>query len=199
MGKAAQLATSATKKLLSGFRPSTLHQYHRMWLDFIGFQVAAGLLASQVTVKILLSFLEYLHQNHISSGQLPLTAIRAMHIVNCLETSSFKDERLPLFLKASRIQRLFKPRVLAHLDISLLDHIIMQCDKFQFPVGFKPLYLLMFFSFLRLSNVLLHSVAKFDYTRQLARADVIFGTTGAVLLIKWSKTMQNRRDFVTTV
>ena len=55
----------------------------------------------------------------------------------------------------------------------------------------------MFFSFLRLSNVLPHSIAKFDHTRQLARADVIFGTSGAVLLIKWSKTMQNRRDFVT--
>ena len=120
-----------------------------------------------------------------------------MHIVNGLETSSFKDERLPLFLKVSKIQRPFKPRVLAHLDISLLDHIIMQCDKFQFPVVFKSLYLLMFFSFLRLSNVLPHSVAKFDYTRQLARADVILGTSGAVLLIKWSKTMQNRRDFVT--
>ena len=120
-----------------------------------------------------------------------------MHIVNRLETSSFKDERLPLFLKASRIQRPFKPRVLAHLYISLLDHIIKQCNKFQFPVVFKPLYLLMFFFFLRLSNVLPHSVAKFDYTRQLARADVIFGTTGAILLIKWSKIMQNRRDFAT--
>ena len=40
-----------------------------------------------------------------------------------------------------------------------------------------------------------HSVAKFDHTRQLARADVIFGETGAVLLIKWSKTMHNRKDF----
>ena len=28
-------------------------------------------------------------------------------------------------------------------------------------------------------------------------SDVIFGATGAVLLIKWSKTLQNRRDFVT--
>ena len=133
MRRAAQLATSATKKLWSGFRPSTLHQYHRMWLDFIGFQVAAGLLAYQVTVKILLSFLEYFQQNHISAGQLQnyLTAIRAMHIVNGLKTVSFKDERLPLFLKASRIQRPFKPRVLAHLDISLLDHLIMQCGNFN--------------------------------------------------------------------
>ena len=42
-----------------------------------------------------------------------------------------------------------------------------------------------------------HAINQFDFTRHLARADVIFGITGAVLLIKWSKTMQNRRDFVT--
>ena len=162
-----------------------------MWMDFIVFQVAAGLLSYQVTVKILLSFLEYLHQNHISSGHLQnyLTAIRAMHIAHGLETAAFKDERLPLFLKVSRIQRPFKHRMLAHLDIFLLEHIIKQCDQCQFPVVFKPLYLLMF--------LLPHSVAKFDYSRPLARADVIFGITGAVLLIKWSKTMQNRRDFAT--
>ena len=146
MGNAAQLVTSAVAKLLSGFRPSTLHQYRRMWMDFIAFQVAAGLLDYQVTVKLLLSFFEYLHQNHISSGQLQnyLSAIRAMHIVNGLKTAAFKDERLSLFLKASRIHRPFRPRVLAHLDISLLD-IVKQCDQFQFPVVYKPLYLLMFF------------------------------------------------------
>ena len=120
-----------------------------------------------------------------------------MHIVHGLETAVFRDERLSLFLKAIRIQRPFKPRLLAHLDISLLEHIIKQGDQCQFPVVFKALYLLMFFSFLRLLNVLPHSVANFDYTRQLARADVIFEVTGAVLLIKWSKNMQNRRDFAT--
>ena len=40
-------------------------------------------------------------------------------------------------------------------------------------------------------------MASFDHTRQLARGDVIFGETGAVLLLKWSKTMQNRKDFAT--
>ena len=199
MGRAAQLATCAAAKLLSGFRPSTLYQYRRMWMDFIGFQVAAGLLSHHVTVEVLLYFLEYLHQNHISSGHLQnyLTAIRAMHIVHGLETAAFRDERLSLFFKAIRIQRPFKPRLLAHLDIALLEQIIKQCHQCQFPVVFKPLYLTMLFSFLRSSNVLPHSVAKFDHTRQLARADVIFEVTGAVLLIKWSKTLHNRRDFAT--
>ena len=199
MGIAAQLASSAFAKLLSGFRPSTIQQYRRMWADFISFQEAAGLPSYQVNVTLLLSFLEYLHENNISVAQLQnyLSAIRAMHIVHGFETAPFKDERLPLFLKAIRIHRPLNPRVLTHLDIPLLEKILSLCDHMQFPQVFKPLYLLMFFSFLRMSNVLPHAVTQFDFTRHLARADVIFGATGAVLLIKWSKTLQNRRDVVT--
>ena len=185
MENAAQLATSAVDKLMSGFRPSTLRQYRRMWSDFIAFQVAAGLLSYQVNVHLLLAFLEYLNHNGIASSQLQnhLPAIRALHILHGLNTSAFRDERLCLFVKALKI----------HLDVPLLECIIKQCDNLEFPVVFKPLYLVVFFSFLRLSNVLPHSVASFDHTRQLARGDVIFGDLGAVLLLKWSKRMQNRK------
>ena len=199
MGIRAQLASSAFAKLLSGFCPSTLQQYRRMWVDLISFQAAAGLPSYQVNVTLLLSFFKYLHENNISVAQLQnyLSAIRAMHIALGLETAPFKDEQLPLFLKAIRIHRPLNPRVLAHLDIPLLEKILYLCDHMQFPQVFKPLYLLMFFSFLRMSNVVPHAVTQFDFTRHLARADVIYGATGAVLLIKWSKTLQNRRDVVT--
>ena len=166
--------------LLSGFRPSTLQQYRRMWTDFLSFQAAAGLPSYQVNVTLLLSFLEYLHKNNISAAQLQnyLSAIRAMHIAHGLETAPFKDERLPLFFKAIRIHRPFKPKVLAHLDIPLLENIIHLCDHMQLSQVFKLLYLLTFFSFLRMSNVLPHAVTQFDFTRHLARADVILGPLG---------------------
>ena len=198
-GEAAQLATFAADRLLSGFCPSTLRQYQRMWNDFLAFQVAAGLLPSQVTVQLLLSFLECLHQNNMSQTQIAnyLTAIRALHIVYGLDTNAFKDERLSLFLKSLKLQAPFKPKLVLSLDIELLRKIVDQCDLLQFPIVFKPLYLVAFFSFMRLSNLLPHSVATFDYTKQLAKGDVIFGHHGAVLVITWSKTMQNRKDFAT--
>ena len=40
-------------------------------------------------------------------------------------------------------------------------------------------------------------MAGFDHTRQLARADYISTVDGSVLLIKWSKTLQNRKDIAT--
>ena len=71
------------------------------------------------------------------------------------------------------------------------------CDLLRLPTLFKPLYLLCFFSFLRLSNILPHSIAAFDHTRQLARVYYICTSDGVVLLIKWSKTMQNSKDIAT--
>ena len=191
-----QLATSAADRL-SGFRPSTLRQYRRMWSDFLAFHVAAGLLPCQVTVQMLLSFLEFLHHNAISPGQISnyLTALRALHIVYGLHTSAFKDERLPWFLKSLKLQAPFKPKLVLSMDIELLQRIVDQCDKLSFSVVFKPLYLVAFFSFMRLSNLLPHSVSTFDHTRQLAKGDVIFGQQGAVLVGTWSKTMQNRKEF----
>ena len=50
---------------------------------------------------------------------------------------------------------------------------------------------------MRLSNLLPQSVSSFDHTRQLAKGDVIFGQQGAVLVVTWSKTMQNRKEFTT--
>ena len=195
MKNATQLAMTAVDKHMSGFHPSTLRQYRRVWSDFFAFQMAAGLLSYQVKVHLFLGFLEYLNHNGVACSQLQnhLTAIRALHILHGLDTSAFRDERLGLFVKALKIQAPFNPRISAHLDIPLLERIIEQCNNLQFPVVFKPLYLVVFFSFLRLSKVLPHSVASFDHTRQLARRDVIFRESGAVLLLKWSKTMQNRK------
>ena len=54
-----------------------------------------------------------------------------------------------------------------------------------------------FFPFLRISNILPHTIASFDLSRHLARRDVIFGPQQATIIIKWSKTLQDRRNIKT--
>ena len=66
----------------------------------------------------------------------------------------------------------------------------------EYPIVYQALYLLCFFSFLRLSNILPHSVNTFDITRQLCRGDLSFSPHN-VILIKWSKTMQDRQSVST--
>ena len=48
-----------------------------------------------------------------------------------------------------------------------------------------------FFSFLRLSNLVPHVVTQYSPLKHLSRGDVIFRPGKAVILVKWSKTMQN--------
>ena len=161
--------------------------------------MAAGLPPHQVDVFILLSFMEYLVQNSQSQGNIAnyMAGLRAFHIIHGLNTTPFTDERTSLYLKSLKLQAPLAPPRRSSLDIQLLQNILQSCEKFRFPSIFQPLYLLCFFSFLRLSNILPHSVASFDHTRHLARGDYISTSNGAVLLIKWSKTLQNRKDIVT--
>ena len=48
-----------------------------------------------------------------------------------------------------------------------------------------------------MSNLLPHSQLSFDPTRQLCRGDLIFSSDTITVIIKWSKTIQNRRNTTT--
>ena len=198
-GPAAQLATSAATRLLHGFRPSTFKQYTRMWSDFQAFKVAAGLQPSEVTVHILLAFMEYLSQNKQSKSTISnyMAAIRAFHIIYACDTVPFKDQRISWFLKSLQITAPLTPKIRTTLNIEVLTSIVQICANLEAPAVFIPLYLTCFFSFLRLSNILPHTIHTFDVSRQLARGDLIISKNSALLIIKWSKTIQNRKDIVT--
>ena len=83
------------------------------------------------------------------------------------------------------------------LNTDLLLMIVKTCEAFEHPVAYKALYLFTYFSFLRMSNILPHLTAAYDFTRHISRGDIIFSQTGATIIIKWSKTIQNRKDIRT--
>jgi integrase len=68
------------------------------------------------------------------------------------------------------------------------------CDQ-QGTLGktLKSAYLLLFFSFVRQSNIAPRSAKAYDFTRHLSIADIFFSPPGAILLIKWTKTIQYGR------
>ena len=120
-----------------------------------------------------------------------------LFIIYGFSTESFRDQRIQLYLKALKLNAPFQPTIRPTLDIQKLQSLLKYCDSVPHSIIFKPLYLTCFFSFLRLSNILPHSVATFDCTRHLARGDFIKSGEGAVLLLKWSKTIQDRKSTVT--
>ena len=62
-----------------------------------------------------------------------------------------------------------------------------------FEVTFWTACLVAFFSFFRKSNLLIPSPSQFDPAKHLCISDIQFGTSGAVLSIRWSKTIQYRQ------
>ena len=195
----AQLATRAQATLHSAFRPATQKAYWRMFRDFLGFLVAAGFQLGQVNHIVLLTFMEYLVLNQISPADISnyLAAIRAQCIVFNLNTACFQHQQIQYFLKSLKINRPLQPKIHKHIDTQLLTSIIRIAETLHHPQVFKSLYILAYFSFLRLSNILPHTISTFDNTRHLAKGDVIFDEDQVLLIIKWSKTMQNRQEIRT--
>ena len=91
-----------------------------------------------------------------------------------LNTDPFRDETIPLFVKALRINAPLSLKTQRIVTIQMLKQILQVCDSLHEPILFKSLYLFTFFSFLRMSNILPHSVKQFDGTRHLLRGDLIF-------------------------
>lgn len=58
------------------------------------------------------------------------------------------------------------------------------------------LFLVAFFSLLRKSNITAPSIQAFDPTKRLTRNDIKFSPHGALLRIRWSKTLQHREGIL---
>ena len=192
-GNCSQFSTLALHRLKSGFRPATWAQYHRAFKQFIAFLESESIQLLQVNTITLLAFMEFCYCSGMSQSSISnsMAAIRAMFIVYGLNTQPFKDERIPLYIKSLTINAAFRPKAIKLISIEVLQQIVTACSALQHPVVYKALYLFCFFSFLRLSNILPHSSTAFDIT---TRGDVIFGEKFATIIVKWSKTMQNRRE-----
>ena len=98
-------------------------------------------------------------------------------VYNC-EASAFRDHRIPLFIKSVKINRPLQPVFKTVIDEDVLLSLVLACDQFSHPIVFKALYLFTYFSFLRLSNILPHSLATSYASRHLCIGDLIFLRTG---------------------
>ena len=126
-----------------------------------------------------------------------MVAIRSQFILYGLDTPPFRDDRIHHFQKSLMYTKPFCPRVTQIITTDMLSRMPIVSETLQYPIVFKALYSFCFFSFLRISNILPHTMASFDITRQLCRCDLIFSPDNITVLIQWSKTLQNRTDTTT--
>ena len=103
----AQLTTRAFACLFEAFRPGTQRCYSRMFYDFLGFLVAAGLSLQQVDISVILTFMEYFHSQNYKMASISnyMAALRAFFILYDLPTAIFKDHKIQYFIKALKLNR----------------------------------------------------------------------------------------------
>ena len=137
-------------------------------------------------------FLECLHYNGVKHLQKTnyLSAIETTFLLHGLDVACFADARLKYYQKFIQIHAPLSVKLQKVIDIPVPKSIVDQSDYTYMGQIFKCVYLLSFYSFLCMSNLVPHSIQEFLPLKHLARGDLIFKPKKVVLLLKWSKTIQ---------
>ena len=149
---------------------------------------------SHLTPLMILAYLQFLETNNTSASAMAnhLSAIKAKLSMSGISIQAFYDPRIKYFQKAMTLHRPFKVQLKKIIDIDTLHLIVRTCDSTYMGQVFKAVYTLAFFSFLRLSNLVPHSVRHYSALYHLARGDIILANPGIHVVVKWSKTIQSR-------
>ena len=113
-----------------------------------------------------------------------VSAIKTKFTIFSLDTTPLSDPRIKYFHKSVLLHRPFKVAIKSIIDPSTLTSIVNQCELMFMGTVYKAAYLLSFFCFLRLSNLVPHTINSDDPLQQLARADIIFVLLGSLVVIK---------------
>ena len=80
------------------------------------------------------------------------------------------------------------------ITVDLLFGILSVLDfKRPYDLAFWAACLVGFFTFFRKSNLLIPTLEKFDSSKHLCRSDVFLSNSGAVISVRWSKSIQYRQ------
>ena len=148
----------------------------------------------EIDVNVILCFCECLVSNNCSVSMIAnyLSAIKANFVIYNMSYSLLDHPRIRYFQKSMRINRSLALTSHNVIDLCMLARISESCDHLNFPEVFRAIFLTGFFGFFRLSNLAPHSILTFDPSRHLTGHDLFFTKNLVKILIKWSKTMQNR-------
>ena len=188
------LSHKVASRTQKAFRPKTRQAYSKMFRVFLAFCVYMQVTMVEIDVNVILSFCECLVVNCCSVSMISnyLSAIKANFVLYNMSYSLLDHPRIKYFQKAMRINRPLALTSHNIIDLHMLERISKACDHLNFPEVFRAIFLTGFFGFFRLSNLAPHSIMTFDPSRHLIGQDLFFTTKLVKILIKWSKTMQNR-------
>ena len=173
---------------------ATMASYYRKFRLFLAYCRFIQVQVHQLTPLVLLSFMEFLMNNGSSKYAIAnhLSAVKTSLTMYGASVFPFLDPRIKYIKKSLAVNKKFTGKIEKIIDIKTLTEIVSLCDTKWMGQIFQTLYLVAFFSFLRISNLVPHKITAFSVLEQLSRGDIFFPPPGLHILIKWSKTMQTR-------
>ena len=191
-----ELQRKANARAHAAFRPKTRQCYTMLFRTFIGFCLCMKSPCNDMSLAIVMAFLEFLVYNKVSTHMIAnhVSALRAMAIVYDIPFVALEHPKVKYFIKSLKINR---PLVITKrhiMDLKTLRQIILHCPRFADSVTMKAIFLTAFFGFFRISNLVPHSISTYDPSRQFSGGDIFFEKKFVKMLVKWSKTLQSRDE-----
>ena len=189
-GPGSLLISQAHHRVHTALRPRTSAVYLAKFKLFLAFSTWYQF-PLHVVVTIL-AFLEFLTQNGSRAPSLAsyVSVLRHFFHLYDIDSQSLNHRKIHLFIKSVSINSSYCPKYKATLTIPILLKLVHACNSIRYGFLYKAIFLVAYFAFLRLSNMAPSSSKLFDSTRHFLRSDVVFGSPGAHIIVKWAKAMQ---------
>ena len=150
----------AKARLGEAYSQFTSRSYQK-FRTFVAFCCFASVSLSCLSVDIILALMEFLTFNKISHPGLikHISAIKTILANFGLDISCFNDQRIRVYNKAIMKHPPLHPHIKTIINIEMLSQLVCQCDKMFKGVIYKTTFLTSFFSFMRISNLVPHSIS----------------------------------------
>ena len=186
------LMDSVNQHLENAYRPRSRLAYKNCFRIFLAFMAFVGRSVFQIADQDILMFVQMLAFNNLAFPSFLnyISALKFQFQWHNLPLACLKNFKLSLLLRSLKVNIRRLPRGKGIFDISTLKAICSACDVAPLGHVYKLIFLLVFFAFFRLSNLVPPVPLEFDLSRHLCRGDVLVDHQGATIIIKWSKTRQ---------
>ena len=132
-----------------------------------------------------------------SSVRQYLNAVRLMHLEAGYPNPLVNNWYITSIIKGLRRHKGDSTHQKLPITTDILFRILSILDfKRPFDLTFWAVCLVGFFTFFRKSNLLIPAMDKFDQARHLCRSDVCLSSSGAVINVRWSKTIQFKQKIL---
>lgn len=185
------LAKRAMDTLQQSLQPRTQMAYQQQFRLYLAFNWFVGNSNLQ-DVYALLAFMQYLLDSGISGNTISnyISAIKCSMAMFAIDTKIFDDLRVSKMLKAIKTVTRIPPTLKSIISPDILTDIVQACSILQYPALFRALFLVAFYTFLRISNFAVSSSKAFDPSRHFVVKDFV-DSPQPHLLVKWEKNLQN--------